>query len=325
MRLDAKDRKILYELDYSARKPLSEIAGAVGLPKQSVSYRVKALEKNGVIRRYTVVVNSPLFGYFVYRIFLRFQNITSENEEELVKGILAHKNVVWAVSTSGRWDMQLIVLAKNNMHFGEILISLKKQIGPNLKEYIVSLGRGGFHFGRKYLSENPEVKQAIFGFDVEQQKIDETDFGMLKLLAQDSSLSLRELAARLKLSPNGAKKRLEGLEKRGIIQFYRTWMDYEKLGRKFFKSVITLSDWSEKLQKSFISFCNEEPSIVYLVLCSGSSDMEIEAETLDETEFRALMVRFRNKFKDVVKDYEILNIYKEHKLIYFPFEKFEDI
>jgi DNA-binding Lrp family transcriptional regulator len=194
-----------------------------------------------------------------------------------------------------------------------------------MKEYAISLGRGGFHFERKYLSETLEVKQAIFGFDVKQQKIDETDFGMLKLLAQDGSLSLRELATRLKLSPNGVKKRLESLEKRGIIQFYRTWMDYEKLGRKFFKSVITLTDWSEKLQKSFISFCNDEPSIVYLVLCSGSSDMEIEAETLDEAEFRALMVRFRNKFKDVVKDYEILNIYKEHKLIYFPFEKFGDI
>ena len=323
MRLDAKDRKILYELDYSARKPLSEIAKAVGLPKQSVSYRVKTLEQKGIIRKYIVVVNPALFGHFVYRIFLRFQDVTSEKEEELIKGLISHENIVWAVSTSGRWDMQLIVFARNNMHFGDILLNLKKQMGPHLKEYAISLGKGSFHFRRKYLSDKPEVQQAIFGFEAKQQRIDETDFRMLKLLAQDASLSLRELATRLNLSPNGAKKRLESLEKRGIIQFYRTWMDYEELGRKFFKSVITLSDWSEKLQKSFISFCNEEPSIVYLVLCSGSSDMEIEAETLDEAEFRALMVRFRNKFKDVVKDYEILNIYKEHKLIYFPFETFE--
>lgn len=325
MRLDAKDRKILYELDYSARKPLSGIAKAVGLPKQSVSYRVKSLQEKGVIRGYTIVSNSQLFGYFVYRIFLRFQNLTSENEAELTQKILATANVSWAISTTGRWDMQLIVLARDNLQFGELLIALKKQMGPNLKEYAVSLGRGGFHFRRKYLSEKPETEQAIFGISAKKQEIDDIDFGLLRLLASDASLSLRELASRLKLSPNGAKKRLENLEKRGIIQFYRTWMDYEKLGRKFFKSVITLSDWSEKLQKSFISFCNEEPSIVYLVLCSGSADMEIEAETVDEAEFRALMVRFRNRFKDFVKDYEILNIYKEHKLVYFPFEKFEDM
>ena len=325
MRLDAKDRKILYELDYSARKPLSEIAKAVGLPKQSVSYRVKSMEEKGIIRKYTVAVNFSLLGYFIYRVFLRFQNITSENEEALIQKLLSHNNIIWMVSTTGRWDMQLIVLAKNNVQFGETLLDIRKQLGVNLKEYSLSLGRGSFHFRRKHLSEKAETDRAIFGFEGKSQNIDQTDFSMLKLLANDGSLPISEIASKLKMSPNGAKKRLESLERRGIIQFYRAWMDYDKLGRKFFKSIITLSSWSEELQKSFISFCNSEPSVIYLVLCSGSSDVEIEAETLDEAEFRDLMVRFRNRFKDVVKDYEILNIYKEHKLIYFPFEKFEQL
>ncbi len=55
--LDATDREILELLRENARRPLREIASAVGLTVAPVQRRIARMEKVGVIERYTVKVN----------------------------------------------------------------------------------------------------------------------------------------------------------------------------------------------------------------------------------------------------------------------------
>jgi len=49
--IDLKDRKILYELDLNARQSLNEIGKKVGLNKDSVAYRIKRMEDEGIIKK----------------------------------------------------------------------------------------------------------------------------------------------------------------------------------------------------------------------------------------------------------------------------------
>lgn len=55
--IDQTDRDILDLLRENARRPLREIAGAVGLTVAPVQRRIARLEKLGVIERYTVQIN----------------------------------------------------------------------------------------------------------------------------------------------------------------------------------------------------------------------------------------------------------------------------
>lgn len=55
--IDDTDRAILDLLRENARRPLREIASAVGLTVAPVQRRIARLEKQGVIERYTVQVN----------------------------------------------------------------------------------------------------------------------------------------------------------------------------------------------------------------------------------------------------------------------------
>ena len=55
--LDQTDRAILQLLRENARRPLREIAAAVGLTVAPVQRRIARLEATGVIARYTVQVN----------------------------------------------------------------------------------------------------------------------------------------------------------------------------------------------------------------------------------------------------------------------------
>ncbi len=61
--LDLTDAQILAALDSDARLSMSELARLVGMSAPSVSERVRRLESTGVIRAFTVDVDTRAIGY----------------------------------------------------------------------------------------------------------------------------------------------------------------------------------------------------------------------------------------------------------------------
>ncbi|WP_297435409.1 HTH-type transcriptional regulator LrpA [Thermococcus sp.] len=61
--LDERDKIIIEMLTKDARTPFTEIAKVLGISETAVRKRVSALEKAGVIRQYTIVVNPSKLGY----------------------------------------------------------------------------------------------------------------------------------------------------------------------------------------------------------------------------------------------------------------------
>ena len=50
VKIDLKDRKILYHLDLDARQSLTQVGKKVGLKKDVVAYRVQRMQKDGIIK-----------------------------------------------------------------------------------------------------------------------------------------------------------------------------------------------------------------------------------------------------------------------------------
>ena len=63
--LDVKDRKILYELDFNSRQSNSKIGKKVGLHKNVVNYRIKRMEKSGIISNYYTMIDTFKIGTLV--------------------------------------------------------------------------------------------------------------------------------------------------------------------------------------------------------------------------------------------------------------------
>ncbi len=61
--INEKDLKIIDMLRENARIPLTEIASKLDVSESTIRKRIKALEKNGVITQYTVVVDPSKLGY----------------------------------------------------------------------------------------------------------------------------------------------------------------------------------------------------------------------------------------------------------------------
>lgn len=60
-------------------------------------------------------------------------------------------------------------------------------------------------------------------------KLDDRDLAILKVLCQEARISKADLAKRINLSPSPCWKRLERLEKAGVIEAYRAEISLKKL------------------------------------------------------------------------------------------------
>ena len=76
-----KDKKLLYELDFQARLPLSSLARKIGLSKQGVEYKLHNLVKKRVIKGFYPVINVPKLGYLYCRLSFSMKNLTSKREQ----------------------------------------------------------------------------------------------------------------------------------------------------------------------------------------------------------------------------------------------------
>ncbi|MBU4456945.1 MAG: Lrp/AsnC family transcriptional regulator, partial [Nanoarchaeota archaeon] len=129
MKLDFKDKKILYNLDLNSRATLNEIAKKVKLSKQVVDYRLKNLLKNKIIKEFYTVINFSKLGYTQHKLYLKFQNVNIEKEKEIIDYWEKNKHSIWVASSRGRWDLAVSLLAKDINDFGEILSNFINKYG----------------------------------------------------------------------------------------------------------------------------------------------------------------------------------------------------
>ena len=83
IKLDLKDKKILFELDFHARDSNAKIAKKVRLSKQGVDYKIRNMINKGVIQGFAPIINGNQLGYFYGRLFIKFQNLTREKENKI--------------------------------------------------------------------------------------------------------------------------------------------------------------------------------------------------------------------------------------------------
>lgn len=65
------------------------------------------------------------------------------------------------------------------------------------------------------------------------QELDNTDLNLLRILSKNSGFTIKELAAKVNLSPSPVFERLKRLEREGYIKKYVALLDAEKLNHGF--------------------------------------------------------------------------------------------
>jgi Lrp/AsnC family transcriptional regulator for asnA, asnC and gidA len=110
--VDEIDLKIIEKLAVNARATYSEIASEVGLSDVAVMKRIRKLEQEGVIRKYTVIVDPAKLGFS--KVSLTGINVDPAKLFDVVEELKKRDYVKQLLVTSGDHSLIALVFARSS-------------------------------------------------------------------------------------------------------------------------------------------------------------------------------------------------------------------
>ena len=113
-------------------------------------------------------------------------------------------------------------------------------------------------------------------------KIDQMDRRILQELRSDGRIANVELADRVGLSPSACLRRVQELERSGVIKGYRAVIDPAKVGLTFVAYVaVGLSSHTKKSQSDFEAAVADAPEVRECQNITGTIEYLLRVETAD--------------------------------------------
>ena len=119
-------------------------------------------------------------------------------------------------------------------------------------------------------------------------KKDKINARILQELSRNARVSNIELADRVGLSPSACLRRVQELERTGVIRNYRAVLDQAALGRGFTAYVaVGLSDHSKKSQESFERVIRDADEVRECHNITGTFEYLLRVEVADLVAYKA--------------------------------------
>jgi Lrp/AsnC family transcriptional regulator for asnA, asnC and gidA len=126
-KIDELDLKIISHLQENGRIPVAELAKKLNQPENTVRYRIERLLKNGVIRRFTALVDPRALGLNVSAAVMF--KVDPKKLDQLLEKLTSMKDVTNVYQLSGEWDLIAVVFAKDIQDLHERVEELRRMEG----------------------------------------------------------------------------------------------------------------------------------------------------------------------------------------------------
>lgn len=292
--IDNIDRRILYELDWNARISETELAKRINRSRETVRYRIKQLEKKGIILSYATWINVAKLGYHAYKMYLKIGG-TEEERQEFFDDMKQRPDLFWLGIGDGAWDVGLTFFAKSHQEFYD----MKNQLFPKYNRIILQKFTGvvveASFYPETIFYEKQLEKRTIFG-SVNRNEIDDIDKRILSILYLNARIKLVDLAARAGVSVDIARHRIKRLEENKIISTYKTVINFQKIGMDFYKAFLYFDSFSKQEQKKLFEIAKQDPHIPRMVFLISPWDVELEIRAYNHQEFNKVIRKIKTEF-----------------------------
>lgn len=314
LKLDLKDKRILTLLSEDARMPLTKIAKAVKLSRDAVDYRIKRLQDVGLIINFFPNLNYGKLGYYIFHVFVLMDEMNVREQEAFIRYLTKHSNVVSVIEYSDRWDLEVVLLAKNLMEFDKIIMGITQKFSH------VVLEKDKVEIIKKYNSSYlppllEEKKRSLVRTPVEIEqlaKVDDTDLKILRMLTQNGRQSTYELARELKISSDTISYRIKKLLKEGVIRNFTVAVNLSMLKFHWYTFTVEMKLFDNENEKKFEEFLRQHPQILRSAKTLGGWDILMYIAVEHPKEYHKIIKQIKRTFSTVVKNYDAWIAYKEH-------------
>ncbi len=280
------------------------------------------LKKNGIIKGFRAIINVGKLGYITSNLFFSLQNTTPDKEKEIIEFLKEQPNVNWIVSVEGQYNVGFSMITKNVVEIDYVWKHLMNRYINYIDKRRFTIMNKTVYFSKAYLMDEKindfEVKTYS---DPEEEKIDGLDSKILDILVENCRTKIIDIAKKLAVTPKTVISRIKNLEERKIIVGYKTSMNIEKLGYHYYKVYFMLHNLTHEKIIEFIRYSKNNPNITFYLRDIGGEDFEIEVQVKSIEELKEIIDGIRVRFSDIIREYNMMLFYREHKHYHFPTKK----
>ncbi|MBI5392560.1 Lrp/AsnC family transcriptional regulator [Candidatus Woesearchaeota archaeon] len=318
--LDKFDVKLIQELEYDSSQSFSKIAKKLKTSQQVVSYRIRSLYERDIVYGFYTIINFSLLGYTSYRVMLRLTNITPKKQKQIINYLMKHSNVLWLVECGGRWDMIIDFIAKNIVQFNHFLRCFKNKFPKQIQNYDILTMIEIVYFGRDYFTKIVrEVKKLpYFAGELKLIDVDRNDLEILLLISQKAMMSSLAIGREIGISPNTVILKKKHMQEEGLIQGFKPMIHLERISYSAYKALIKFQNITEQKEKELINYLRNEVNVIGIIRLIGGWDFEIEFEFQFQSELLQFTRLLRDKFREIIKEFEVIPLFHEYKYNFFP-------
>jgi DNA-binding Lrp family transcriptional regulator len=314
MHLSDTEKQILYHLSLDARISLAALAKKIGKTKQAVSYHLSQLDREKIILGYFAVTNIYAIGKTHYRVFLRLQKMTGQDEENFINFLGKHPQIIWTAKFSGDLDIAFLVWADTVQEFEGVLDEINYLYGKFIYKKEFSIATKIEYLKYKFFNQTPNNESRVLGGQkVKVYPLDGLDQKILAHLNKRGRDPFSIIAKKLNVSPITVQKRVQKMQQNNVIIAFNYKLNHQLLKLTHRKIRILLDEYSKQSLESIEEYLRAQPSVIYLVKVIGEYDFEFEIMTGEDEEYDRLLKNLRNKFVGEIKTFSTLIHYYEPK------------
>ena len=319
---------LLFIKSEKANMKIKDIAAILQKSSQRLKYSLSVMERESILHDPYCIFDYSYFGLILFRVYFKGAYIGEADKARIIKQLVDNEYVTAIYETSGEFELVVEIEAQNPSRFNKVLRRITNEI-PTLRHYKVLLNIVTHLYPRYYLTENNAIsslaqQQIIIGGDREVETFDEDEKVIMRNLLEDPTLRKTALAKKSGMNIKTMKSALKSLEKRNIMKGLKYQIGTEKLEIDNFRLYLNLHNLNAEREGELLKYLRETKEIIQANKTVGDWDLEIDIES-NKTRIRKLIMEFREMFKDIIENFNIMEFYECYKKTYLPKYYFENL
>lgn len=165
------------------------------------------------------------------------------------------------------------------------------------------------------MDETQGKSEKISGKKSGIRELDETDRRILNILSENAREKLTVIARKIQLSPDSTKKRIDKLEKDGIIEGYMLRINTKKLNTPLGVHIyVKLKNVTEERYKDFLDAMMKNPRVIDFTGLLGEYDLYMVMLAKDTEEMDRMKIKIKQQFHDIIGEWKEMVVSKLYKL-----------
>lgn len=322
MPLDSLDKEILATIDLASRTGSKVIGEHVGRSPQVIEYRLKSLEKRGIVRGFYPIVDAFRLGFRYCRLFAKLSDFSPKTVRSITAFVRKTPSVLWCYRMNGDHDIVVVFWTTSLREFDAL--SLEFLTLPGLQSVTFNQNQvfqlDQYHLSRA-LEGNIERKVTIKETE-ETISIDSLDQLILSSLGDNARQPYSKIARSCGASDKVVAYRIQRMEEQGILCGFRPLLNWNVLGRLFFKVFIQLNISRPGIREGILTYLSTTPELLYVIHGVGNpGDIDIEIVVPTYEALFEYVEKVRSRFPNAVRSFSHYHFTDCYKVNYFPLSR----